>query len=66
MDWRPQSSMSKTEVDSAEDVNPGNLDLPLRDDRAKKERKLYLLCFFVADNILGNLFAQFYSVLTKS
>lgn len=30
--------MSKTEVDSAEDVNSGNLDLLLRDDRANKEK----------------------------
>lgn len=65
MDLRPESSISKTEVDSVEDVNSRNLDLPLRDNRASKERKSHLLCAFVPDSSLGYSFAQFYSVLTK-
>lgn len=59
MDWRPDSSMSKIEVDCAKSVNLGNLNLPLRDDRANKGRKSHLLCAFVPDPILGNSFTQF-------
>lgn len=57
--------MSRIEVDCAESIYSGNLNLSLRGDRANKERKSHLLCTFDPDTILGNSFAQFYSGLTK-
>lgn len=59
-------SKSKIEVDCADDVLSENLDLHLRQDRANNDSKSHVLGTFVQDTVLGNLFAQYYSILTKS